>query len=350
MPKRSRTTASDDPRVALDIFLSSPEGGKYLDDVARRVFKAASSINLSPDAVGLSSEQSMPETVMIDEIQSVLVEFLMEKEAVQRAVLCPDAPNPEGFLSTAFIRHWIDRVRRTGDDAFRNLRDYVMRVIREDGRFYRYTRGKEALYSLCERNRTLQPLSDDDLFDIPFPNDRVQDRSLKAIKRITVMPPLAIHFWHSVSEMYGTPRAWVPLNALVRWLLIQTALAEDRPAFGDFKIVGDELSDEATRPDRLYFDPDQVRDFAQEFSLRLKKRQKPSFFLHYCLSMTPREMAETIGYTDETARNHIGEIDGMLRTFLSDLPWVSPPDLNPRAFALFLEILCDILENTVPSA
>ncbi len=349
MPEPS-STPSDALRAALLVFLSSPEHEAYLNQVARMVFKTATSTRLPSRAVDLPSEKAFPENVVIDEIRSALVEFLMERESIQKAILCPDAHNPEGFLRTAFIRHWIDRVRRTGDDAFRDLRDYVMRVMREDDRFYRYMRGKEALYSLCERNPTLQPLSDDDLFEIPFPNDIVQDQSLKAIKRITVMPPLGIHFWHSVTEMYGTPRAWVPLNSLVRWLLIHTASPEDRPAFGDFETVGGYVSDEATRPDRRYFDPGRVAEFAGLFANRLKDPRKPSFFLCYCRMMTPGEMAGTLGYAEQTARNHIKETDAMLKTFLRDLPWLSPPDLNDEAFSFFLESLCRILEKTVPSA
>lgn len=350
MPKRSRTTDSDAPQAALHIFLSSPEGGKYLDDVARMVFKTATSTRLPSRAVDLPSEKAFPENVVIDEIRSALVEFLMGKEAVLKAILCPDAPNPEGFLHAAFIRHWIDRVRRTGEDAFRDLRDYVMRVVREDDRFYRYARGKEVLYSLCERNRTLQPMSDEDLLDISFPGDLVENRSLEGIKRISVMPFLAVHFWRAVAEMYGTPRAWVPLNSLIRWLLVHTASAEDRPAFGDLETVGGYASDEATRPDRRHFDPGRVAEFAGLFANRLKDRLKPSFFLCYCRLMTPGEMAGTLGYAEQTARNHIKETDAMLKTFLRDLPWLSPPDLNDEAFSFFLESLCRILEKTVPSA
>ncbi len=343
-------TAFDTLKAALRSFLSSPESEDFLNAVARQVLRTATKKALPAQVVDLPSEETVSDEAMIREIGSALIEFILEKEAIQKAILCPDTPNPGGFLCTSFIRHWIDRVRQSGDDTFRNLRDYVMRVIREDNRFYRYRRGREVLYSLCEHNRTLQPLSDDDLADISFPENGVENRSMEGIKRISVMPFLADHFWRSVVEMYGTSCAWVPLNSLVQWLLTHVSSEGRRAMPADFETAVDDVPDEATRPDRLYFDPDQVRGFAKKFSRRLKKRQKPSFFLHYCLSMTPGEMAGTIGYTDQTARNHIEEIDGILRTFLSDLPWVSPPDLNHRAFTLFLQILCDILEKTVPSA
>jgi DNA-directed RNA polymerase specialized sigma24 family protein len=344
--------ASDALKAAIHSFLSNQSQGRedYLNEVSRNVLSTARSKKLPANVVGLPEEETVSAETMTREIESALIEFILEKEAVQKAILCPDTPNPERFLRTSFIRYWIDRVRRAGSDPRRNLRDYVMRVIREDDRFYRYTHGKEVLYSLCERNRTLQPLSDEDLIGISFPEGLVGNRSMKGIKKIAVMPRLAGHFWRKVVEMYETPCAWVPLNSLVRWLLIHTASADDRPVFIDSEAMGNELPDEENRPDRLYFDSARVRGFAEKFSARLEKRHKPSFFLHYCLSMTPREMAETIGYTDETARHHIEEIDGMLRTFLSDLPWVSPPDLNHRAFTFFLKILCDILETTVSSA
>lgn len=337
-------------RAALHHFLSSPEGGEYLDAVARMASKTARTAGLPPAAIGLSPEGGGAEAAMTAGIRSALAEFLLEKRSVQRAVLCPDAPNPERYLETAFIRHWVDGVRQRTADPFRDLRDYAMRVLREDDRFHRRILGKAVQYSLCRDNRTIQPLSEDDLFDIPFPEEIAGERSLSGVKRIAVMPALATHFWQAIGRLYGADAVWVDLNALVRWILSHVTTPDVQPVFSHLDAVDEWASDPRTRPDVQYFDPERVGEFAEIFSNRLKDRLKPSFYLHYCRELPFREMARVLGYADATGRNHVAEIHGALQTYLRELPWHSPPDLNEAAFHLFFEILCRILENTVPSA
>ncbi len=337
------THPDDPPPAAVRALLATPDGIELLEEVARSTFSRAVRDRLTPAAFGLSA-QGTGNAAFLEDLRSALAEFLLESPKVQAAVLCPDTPNPARYLETAFRRHWIDRIRRDRLDPFRNLRDYAMDVLRDDGRFHRRRAGKAYHYSRRPDSRPIAPLAGEDRAAVPFPGEIVAERSLSGIRRREAMVRLADHFWHGISGLFGGLPVWVPVNDLVRWLMDHTMTPEDRPAFEDLEGAARHLPARAEGT----FDPGEVRRLAEVFGNRLKARWKPAFYLRRCQEMEYREVADTLGCSDQTGRNHVRAAQQEMARFLAEQPWLSPPDLDKAAFRLFFEILCRILERSPP--
>jgi len=148
--------------------------------------------------------------------------------------------------------------------------------------------------------------------------------------------------------MWGQLPVWIDLRDFVAWIGRHISLKA--PTVRTEDVAGpsakDEVPDNAQNPDALYYDRDLVIRWAENFSNRLSKNERDVYKLSYGASLNLREMARELNYKGSSGPKYILEcINGKLRLFLRDLPWLSPDDFNRDAFSLFMDTVISILKK-----
>ena len=98
------------------------------------------------------------------------------------------------------------------------------------------------------------------------------------------------------------------------------------------------------------FNPEDINCWARNFAERLDGREKRIFYHRFGEKGVFSAIAAKLGYSSPAAaKYHCDRCEEKLRSFLIDLPWLSPDDLNEDAFLHFLDTLLLVLKESVPA-
>ena len=321
---------------------------------------------------GVSTAVEHTEAAVL-EIQSELTLFVLENRGGLQTKLVAAGAQRGAYLQTAFINHLIDRSRNPSADPFRYMYKRVRDLLDSAPDFHLIANPpKGSAFSMRPQNRSILPLDDEDLESIPFPYGRIQSVDFQSVNTKGVIVELAAHFWKCVSKMWEDASVWTDIRDFVRWLQRHVPLGG--PAIegcGDVseKVRGkrnpeqkgaaagyysadtlESLPDARSQPDRLYYDPDRIKAWAEHFANRLSRKEAKVFYLRYEDGMGFEEIAEKLEYQGPSGPKYrLDQIEAKLRYFLMDLPWVSPDGRqspNPEAFDLFRNTLLLFLKKS----
>jgi len=194
-------------------------------------------------------------------------------------------------------------------------------------------------------SRTISQLSSEDLSGIAFPINKFVYES---INKKDVLLHLAQHLWEEISDIWGKIPVWVDIWDLISWIGLHISmkgqLVKKEDSKGASLING--ICDQTRKPDVLYYDRDLVRMWGENFANRLTVRERAVFGLQYGTNLKLKDIADELGYRGSSGAKYVIEcIEGKLRFFLADLPWLSPDDFNRDAFRLFIDTILSVLNN-----
>ena len=340
MPKTEPTSGE-----RLREWLGSPEAQDMLKKVARALLNYIRTQGLNPDRFGRPDLYISDEGGFLEEIVQELNLFILEKESLHR-ILTLGAKNPAPYLRTAFINHLLDESRKKDRDPQRGFYRRAWGVISQDPGFY--TRVKKDRFSsgtsfaLTKDSIEIQPLCEEDLKEIPFPEPIEEWGELEKVREKEHLLSLARHFLKNVSEMYRSKPVWVDLRDFISWIDINVKLDCMKP-------VEDKLEDAATREDSQIpawttgcepFNEDLVKSWALNLAEQLNEKERLILQLYYEEGMTLEEVARYAGYSGPSGvKYRLKRIEEKIRYFLRDRSWLSPDDLNEDAFSFFMSIL-----------
>lgn len=184
-----------------------------------------------------------------------------------------------------------------------------------------------------------------DLSGIAFPINKFVYES---INKKDVLLHLAQHLWEEISDIWGKIPVWVDIWDLISWIGLHISmkgqLVKKEDSEGASLING--ICDQTRKPDVLYYDRDLVRMWGENFANRLTVRERAVFGLQYGTNLKLKDIADELGYRGSSGAKYVIEcIEGKLRFFLADLPWLSPDDFNRDAFRLFIDAILSVLNN-----
>lgn len=326
-------------------WLSKPETGALLDAAARSVLKAVRERKLSPLFLKQGIRPDAPPNELLPDIRSEIVLFILENRRRIQERLASSGKMAGLELKNAFILYWLDKTRNPGSDPRRYLYKRVLDTLRKaKGFFIRSSRGSATVFSMANEGITIPGLSDEDLALVPLPEEIVGGAPSEALKRESTLIKLARYFWERVRDMWDGKPVWVSLADFTGW--IGRWAAVDLPAAAGVDI------DLAASPDLQAgavgqsFDPEKIREWAEDFAGRLSGKEKAVFYLHQGSGLTLEAIAGRLGYGGPSGPHYqLDQVQAKLRFFLRDLPWMSPDDLNEEAFSLFLDTLLSILKQ-----
>lgn len=328
-------------------WLESGDGRAIVGRLAREISRSALVRNLSTVFLTKDPFGDYPPGDLTSDIEAELVLFITENSYRLRDVLTPENRYPTPFLKQAFINHWITRTRTPGTDPQRYLYRRARDIFRKSGKFHVSAQaGKFTAFSMEADSRRIPALTEEDLREIGFPHEDVKDQTLRNTEDLL---RLAAHFWKQVSERWGKLPVWIDIRDFVAWIgrhvFLKGAVTKKGNSAGQ-PLIND-IPDPARGPDTLYYDRDLVAMWAEKFSNRLKEKEKPVFILHYGRELGLEAIARELGYGSSSGPHYVmGRIQQKMRSFLVDLPWVSPDDFNQDAFGFFMETVLSILNNT----
>ena len=354
-------------------WLGSPAGEALTRKLAKRVYHRLHSHSLPLYRHGGESVAVETAEAAVLEIQSELVLFLLENRGGLQKRLMAAGAQKGAYLQTAFINHLIDRSRNPAANPFRYMYKRVRDLMDAAPGFHLIAKPpKGSAFSMRSRSRFILPLDDEDLESIPFPYGRIQSVDFQSVNKKDAILELAAHFWEYVSKMWEDAPVWTDIRDFVRWLQRHVSLSD--PAIEERGDVSDNIRgkrrpeqkdataefyshdsiesvpDTQAQPDRLYYDPDRIKTWAEQFANRLNRKEAEVFYLRYEAGMGFEEITEKLGYQGPSGPKYrLDKAEAKLRYFLMDLPWVSPDGRqspNPEAFDLFRNTLLLFLKKS----
>jgi len=280
------------------------------------------------------------------DIRAELALFIAEHSSQFCEVLTSENRNPCPFLKRAFINYWISKTRTPGTDRERHLYKRVQDLLRDSNKFHTVAKkGKSTAFSMVGDSREISQLSSEGLSDIGFPIEKLDYDS---VNKKEVLLHLAEHLWKEVSDIWEKIPVWVDIRDLIAWIglhvFMKGPLVEKEDSEGASLIDG--VPDLAHNPDVLYYDRDLVRIWGEKFSNRLTAKERAVFGLRYGTDLKLKDIARELGYKGSSGPKYVIEcIEGKLRFFLADLPWLSPDDFRRDAFRLFMDTIFSVLNN-----
>lgn len=141
-------------------------------------------------------------------------------------------------------------------------------------------------------------LSEEDLREIPLPAADLERFDYGSINKKDALLRLARHFWKEVCRMWGDKVVWVDIRDLIGWIglhlplrgLIPEEQGPDKPN------KMEQIADYTQSPERMYYDPDLIKGWAENFSNRLAEKERAMFLLSYGKGSKLKEMAAELGY------------------------------------------------------
>ena len=335
-------------------WLGSPEGQDVLKRVARAVLAYTRSQKLNPLRLDHPDLYNSDEGGFLEEIVQELSLFVLEKESLHR-ILALGGKNPAPYLRVAFINHLLDESRKKDRDPQRGLYRRAWSVISREPDFY--TRAKKDRYSsgtsftLSKDSIEIQPLCEEDLKEIPFPDPIEKGGALKKIRKKEHLLALARHFLKNVSEMYQSKPVWVDLRDFISWIDMNLRLNRMEPV--NREVAGENAREACPIPTRPAgcepFNEDLVKCWSLNLAEQLNEKERLIFQLYYGEEMTLEEVARQSGYSGPSGvKYRLERIKEKIRHFLRDRSWLSPDDLNEDAFSFFFNILLLNLKKSVP--
>lgn len=334
--------------LSIRDWLGSAEGLDLLGRVARSLCAEAASRALSAALFGRNPAQKPSGEEMWAEIRAELSVFVLEREPLLGRILRLPSGVRHRVLKQAFIHHWISRTRTPEKDRRRYLYKRIADLIREDGRFYTRTHPRRGTtYTMDPEAVSVPPLLREDLSAIPFSKGQGGSGTYETLNKKEVLLTLAGHFWEVACGLWGGKAVWLAVRDLVAWIGLYVSLES-----------GLEISLETERGDAACggvgpptadgtaFDAQSVKAWARKFSGRLEAREREVFHLFYGAGLNLEQVAEKLGYAGPSGPKYrLDQAVQKLKSFLRDLPWLAPDDLNEEAFSLFFETLLADLKN-----
>jgi hypothetical protein len=328
-------------------WLASPPGQKLLQKIAFATRKRQDFGKYRVSVSGSVASDGSPDhdDPLIAELISELCVFIIEKaDRLDPLVLCETA-NPEAYIYVSFINHLKEKARKRNMDAGRYLYKRATSIFSKAKPAIAVKRTKQSsAFSLRPdaENRSIPPLTDDDLAAIPFPVDQVQRLDFDAVNHKTALLTLGAHFWNTVFEMWGRIPVWIDVYDFIRWLqrhVTMPSLVSLEEAESLAGPVGDPADDSC-------FDPEKVKTWARLFANHLSQKEKPVFLMRHGQGMPLEKIAQALKYKGASGPSyHLENAEEKLRYFLRDLPWLTPEDMNSEAFTLFYETLMRVLKK-----
>lgn len=336
----------------MDQWLSSSKGRSIIHGAARSILHDVRQKRLSLLFLNLGRSAVENPEALLDEIQSALTLFLLEKKDTSLQGLSHD-PNAAIKLQHWFVRYWIDQTRRPDQDRYRYLYKRITNVLRNSDQFYIYAPDqKGTFFSTAPENQTTAPLCDEDLEGIDMPTEMAQLAGFDSINNKNTISAIAGHFWEQVSALFKGKAVWVEIKTLMAWIgrtvsfenMLETAQNLDDNLGAGLTFDRIESSEQSI------YDPEIVKIWAKKAAMVLSKNERLVFYLRYGRDMGLQTIAEHMGSQGRSAGRSSYWLDkahNRLKTFLRDLPWLSPEDLDENAFSLFRETLLDHLKEMV---
>ena len=353
-------------------WLGSPAGEALTRKLAKRVYHRLHSHSLSLYRHGGESVAVESAEAAVLEIQSELTLFVLENRGGLQKRLMAAGAQKGAYLQTAFTNHLIDRSRNPAADPFRYMYKRVRDLMDSAPGFHLIAKPqKGSAFSMRPQNRFILPLDDEDLESIPFPYGRIQSVDFQSVNKKDAILELAAYFWKCVSRMWEDAPVWTDIRDFVRWLQRHISLGdpaveergdvsknvrgkrrpEQKDGGGSYSDdIFESVPDVQAQPDRLYYDPDRIKTWAENFANGLSPKEAEVFYLRYEAGMGFEEIANKLGYQGPSGPKYrLDQIEAKLRYFLVDLPWVSPDgrqNPNPEAFDLFQNTLLLFLKKS----
>jgi hypothetical protein len=347
-------------------WLEKPENRKQLSEEAKSIFHKIKLGIIPPVFIDRNSIVNEPSRDIIAMIESELAIFLYEKGEIFGKLFLSDDKNFSRYLITAFKNHCIDIARKKDIDPRKYLYKRFSDVLRQSEKFHTRADKKEFMSFSCRKdNRRVVPLTLEDVSDINFPADVVEDMEYKSINRKKVILELSEYFWMQVTQKLGDEPVWLKVWSVIEWigLHIQWDVPEEMngielhrlqgsPAGNDEKTsqvdAADRVPDYNPKPDEIYFDPNTVINWAGCFAERLNQKEKAIFYFRQELKLNFEEIAKKIDQKGPSGPYYLlKQTEVKLKVFLRDLDWLNPDELNEEAFSLFYDTLISILKKSV---
>jgi hypothetical protein len=239
-------------------------------------------------------------------------------------------------------------------------------VLRQSEKFHTRAGKNEFMSFSCRKeNRKVAPLTQEDVSKISFPTDRVEALDYNSINRKKVFLELSEYFWTQVTQRLGGGAVWLNVWSVIEWigLYIRWDVTDEaegielhqppRSSGGSDESstrgeIVNRIPDPGPAPDEIYFDPDIVIKWASCFAERLSQKEKAVFYYSQVLDLGFKEMAPKLNYKGASGPYYLlKQTEVKLKSFLRDLDWLNPDDLNDEAFALFFNTLISILKKSV---
>ena len=331
-------------------WLESEEGQNVLTRIARFVMIDARSRNLSPEYLKRASLYDS-ENEILTEIRQELALFILEKKNFQKR-LTAEGDNFKAYLKTAFIHHWIDKTRRLDLDPWRHLYKRAATVLSQSSRFFSSVRGEQGTaFSMVPEFVLITPLSSEDFSEILFPDHMLESREFEHMNKKVNILALAAYFWKRISGIYGKRPVLIDLRDFINWIGLHVPLSPLKQT--DEYQQGDKPFDQGSAvdstPDKRNFNPELVKQWAENFAAKLNQREKSVAYLSYKEDIGLKDIAKKLGYKGPSGPKYqLDRVEDKLKFFLRDLPWLSPDDLDEEAFSFFLDTLLFILKKSLP--
>ena len=335
---------------AIRRWLESPEGLAMVDRIARSVMKDPRFETLSPEYLKLVSLYHMSRGEILEEIKQELVLFILEKTSLQRRL---DLENKKlsTYLKTAFFHHMIDRSRRSGLDPWRIFYKHLAKLLNESKVFHSTGKDRQGTaFSMTSESHPIAPLSEEDFYEIPFPDQMIDDRGFQNINRRESLLALADYFWKKVSSIHEGKPVLVDLRDFVNWMSLHVLLSplkQEGESTQEWEHVIEYGTVMGSTPDKDSFNPELVKEWAKNFAETLNEKEKQIIYLAYINQVKLKDMAAQLGYRGPSGPIYkLDQVKEKLKLFLRDLPWLSHDDLIEEAFSLFWDTFIFILKKS----
>jgi len=330
-------------------WLASPEADALLDRLAQSVQNTVLSRNLPISFINKDPYGSRKDSEILQEIRSELTLFLLENADKLEERFLGNKSGLSGILKQQFISRWLSGSRNPSKDPFRYLYKRTQDVLREQPGFFTLSvKGRFSAYSMAPENRTTPPLVKEDFRSIPFPAELGGGGKNGPVKTKDAIVDLSGYFWKQVRGLWGGASVWVDIRDFVSWISDYIPLRQSSGE-SDFLMDGHET---ATRHSAVFsvdessWDPDAVKSWAQQFFNQIDSKKLRIFQLLHQEKLTLAEIAQKTGYRGSSGPKYVlNHVTSKLQSFMRDLPWLTPEDLNEEAFSLFFETLFALLKK-----
>ncbi len=343
-------------------FFHDPDLLKVLQRIAGKIIHKSSARGISLKNI-FGESISDPST---QELKETLVsEFLLENQDAVEKALAKSGENMGVCLERLFFRHILDCTRKLSTDPYRYLYKFIVDMMRDKAdRFFLTPEDKRgSSYSLTKSSRPAGPLAMEDLKDIVFPHDRSFSRDFDSIRTRKAMEPLAVYFWENLCRKFNGIPIRVHVRDFVSWLALHIPVAhvfcsfsgsQKEPSAGgrESHVIENTLdicSNISISPVNT-LEIQRTRKYARLFANRLTSKEKACLILRFSRDMDLKAMSKKLGYKGPSGpAGLMNAIGAKLKSFLRDLPWLGPEDLEhggQEVLNIFLENLIIILKKS----
>ncbi|MEW6665738.1 MAG: sigma-70 family RNA polymerase sigma factor [Thermodesulfobacteriota bacterium] len=348
-------TEGTDREEALRTWLATDEARSLLRRVARDVLRLARERGYGFDYLGLVGT-ILDDRAILEEIESQLPLFILENTGgIQNRLMLAGA-KAGMVLRSDFLRHWLDATRTPKSDPWRYVYKRTVDVLRHSAgvrtQAFSSLGAQWTSYTLAPEDvdpaQTSEKEFEEAMSSIVVPRSALAALTVDSLRRADVLVGLAVHFWQELSERNGHKPIWVSVRTFINWVGMHVPLekARRKEAVVDEADSLEAIPDNPLGPEGIPFDCEQIKGLARQFANSLTERERLAFNLHVSKGLTLQQVAERMGYAKPSGPVYqIDKVTKKLERFLCDRDWLSPPDLNREAFAVFEDELLSALKK-----